>query len=154
MAAARADHLTGFICCEDEYNVLFRDIERELVPAMQAHGLGLLPYYPLASGLLTGKYKRGEPYPLGSRFDTIKERDYASRFITEANWPRLERLTRFAEQRGHRLLDLAMSWLLARPLVASVIAGATKAEQVEDNVRAAAWALSREELDEIDRLCA
>jgi aryl-alcohol dehydrogenase-like predicted oxidoreductase len=150
---ARADHLTGFIACEDEYNVLARDIERELLPAMRTHGLGLLPYYPLASGLLTGKYKRGEPYPPGSRFDTIKDRDYAGRFVTEANWTRLERLTAFAEQRGHRLLELAMSWLIANPLVACVIAGATKAEQVEENVRAATWVLTREELEEIDKLC-
>jgi len=150
---ARADHLSGFIACEDEYNVLERDIEHELLPAIAAHGLGLLPYYPLASGLLTGKYRRGEPYPPGSRFDTIKDRDYAGRFVTEANWTRLERLTGFAEARGHRLLELAMSWLMANPLVSCVIAGATKAEQVEENVQAATWALTRAEMEEIDRLC-
>jgi aryl-alcohol dehydrogenase-like predicted oxidoreductase len=150
---ARASHLTSFIACEDEYNLLARDIERELLPAMQAHELGLLPYYPLASGLLTGKYRRGEPYPLGSRFDTIKDRDYASQFVNDANWTRLERLTGFAQERGHRLLDLALSWLVAQPLVASVIAGATKAEQVEENVRAATWVLSRDDMEEIDKLC-
>jgi aryl-alcohol dehydrogenase-like predicted oxidoreductase len=151
---AQTEHRAGFIACEDEYNVLSRDIERELMPAIRAHGLGLLPYYPLASGLLTGKYKRGEPYPPGSRFDTIKERNYAGRFVTEENWTRMERLNAFAQARGHRLLELAMSWLVASPLVSCVIAGATKAEQVEENVQAAAWALTREEMDEIDKLSA
>jgi aryl-alcohol dehydrogenase-like predicted oxidoreductase len=149
---ARTERLAGFIACEDEYNVLSRGIEDELIPAIRAHGLGLLPYYPLASGLLTGKYKRGEPFPPGSRFATIKERNYADRFVTEANWTRLERLAEFAQARGHRLLDLAMSWLLANPLVSCVIVGATKAEQLAENARAGNWALTREELAEIDRI--
>ncbi len=151
---ARVDGLTGFVACEDEYNLLARGIERELMPALRIHGLGLLPYYPLASGLLTGKYRRGEPYPAGSRFATVKDRDYAGDFISEANWTRLERLTAFAEARGHRLLELAMSWLLANPLVACAIVGATTAEQVEENVRAAGWALTGAETDEVDKLCA
>jgi aryl-alcohol dehydrogenase-like predicted oxidoreductase len=151
---ARADHLAGFVTCEDEYNLLARDVERELLPAIRTHGLGLLPYYPLASGLLTGKYKRGEPFPAGSRFATVKDRDYAADFISEANWRRLERLTAFAHERGHRLIELAMSWLVANPLVACAIVGATKAEQVEENVRAAGWMLSRAELEEVDKLCA
>lgn len=151
---ARADRLTGFVACEDEYNLLARGIEKELVPAIRAHGLGLLPYYPLASGLLTGKYRRGEPYPAGSRFATVKDRDYAADFVSEANWSRLEGLTVFAQARGHRLIELAMSWLVANPLVACAIVGATKPEQVEENVRAAGWALTREDMEEVDRLCA
>jgi aryl-alcohol dehydrogenase-like predicted oxidoreductase len=119
---------------------------------MQAHGLSLIPYYPLASGLLTGKYKRGEPFPDASRFAAVKDHDYASRFVTEANWARIERLTQFAEQRGHRLLELALSWLVANPIVASVIPGATRPEQVEANVQAAAWQLTRDDLEEIDKL--
>jgi aryl-alcohol dehydrogenase-like predicted oxidoreductase len=150
---ARDEQRTGFIACEDEYNVLSRGIECELIPAVRANGLGLLPYYALASGLLTGKYKRGEPYPPGSRFDTIKDRDYAGRFATEANWERIARLSALAQARGHSLLELAMSWLVVNPLVSCIIAGATRAEQVEENVRAAGWALTREELEEIDRLC-
>jgi aryl-alcohol dehydrogenase-like predicted oxidoreductase len=114
---------------------------------------GLLPYNPLASGLLTGKYKRGEPFPAGSRFASVKDRDYAAEFINEANWSRLERLTAFAQARGHWLIELAMSWLLANPLVACAIVGATTAEQVEENVRAAGWALTGAEMDEVDRLC-
>jgi aryl-alcohol dehydrogenase-like predicted oxidoreductase len=147
---ARADHLTGFVACEDEYNLLARNVERELMPALRTHGLGLLPYYPLASGLLTGKYKRGEPFPAGSRFATVKDRDYAGDFISEANWTRLERLTAFAQLRGHRIIELAMSWLIANPLVACAIVGATTAEQVEENVRAAGWVLSPEDMEEID----
>jgi aryl-alcohol dehydrogenase-like predicted oxidoreductase len=150
---AGINHLSAFIACEDEYSVLARGIERELIPALRAHGLGLLPYYPLASGMLTGKYKRGQPFPPGSRFATIKERDYPGRFVTQANWTRIERLTAFAQARGHRLLELAMSWLLANPLVSCVIVGATKAEQLQENVRASNWPLTREELDEIDPLC-
>jgi aryl-alcohol dehydrogenase-like predicted oxidoreductase len=150
---ARADDLTGLVACEDEYNLLARDIERELLPALRTHDLGLLAYYPLASGLLTGKYKRGEPFPAGSRFATVKDRDYAGDFISEANWTRLERLTAFAHARGHKLIELAMSWLVANPLVACAIVGATKAEQVEENVRAADWALTGAEMEEVDKLC-
>jgi aryl-alcohol dehydrogenase-like predicted oxidoreductase len=151
---ARADGLTGFVACEDEYNLLARDVERELMPALRTHGLGLLAYYPLASGLLTGKYKRGEPFPAGSRFATVKDRDYVGDFISEANWVRLDRLTAFAHERGHRLIELAMSWLVANPLVTCAIVGATSAEQLEENVRAAGWVLSREETEEAERLCA
>jgi aryl-alcohol dehydrogenase-like predicted oxidoreductase len=149
---ARANGLTPFIACEDEYSLLARGIEKDLIPAMAAHGIGLLPYYPLASGMLTGKYKRGEPYPADSRFAVIKDRDYVGRFMTEATWTRLERLAAFAEGRGYRLLDVAMSWIASRPPVASVIAGATKPEQVEANVKAAAFPLIAEDLAEIDRL--
>jgi aryl-alcohol dehydrogenase-like predicted oxidoreductase len=151
---ARSNNLTPFTACEDEYSLLARGIEDELIPAMAAHGIGLLPYYPLASGLLTGKYKRGEPLPADSRFAVITERDYVGQFMTDANWTRLDRLTAFAEQRGYKLLDLAMSWLVSRPLVASVIAGATRPEQVEANVKAAALTLTAEDLAELDKLTA
>lgn len=124
------------------------------LPAMAVHGLGLLPYYPLASGLLTGKYKRGAPLPPGSRFAVITERDYVGQFMTDANMTRLERLTGFAERRGYKLLDIAMSWIASRPLVASVIAGATKPEQVEANVKAAGFTLTAEDCAELDKLTA
>jgi aryl-alcohol dehydrogenase-like predicted oxidoreductase len=151
---ARSNNLTPFVACEDEYSLLARGIERELLPAMKEHGLGLLPYYPLASGLLTGKYKRGAPLPADSRFAVITERDYVGQFMTDTNWTRLERLTAFAEQRGYKLLDVAISWILARPLVASVIAGATKPEQVEANVKAAALTLTAEDMAELDKITA
>jgi aryl-alcohol dehydrogenase-like predicted oxidoreductase len=149
---SRAHGLNAFICCEDEYSLLARGIERELLPAMAAKGLGLLPYYPLASGLLTGKYKRGEPLPEGSRFAVITERNYVGQFLTETNWDRLDKLTAFAVRRGLKLLDVALGWIVAKPLVASVIAGATKPEQVEANVKAAATTFSAEDMAELDRI--
>jgi aryl-alcohol dehydrogenase-like predicted oxidoreductase len=142
----------AFISCQDEYSLLIREPERELIPAMRAYGLGLLPYFPLAGGFLTGKYKRGQPMPQGARLNTAKH--LADRYITESNWEIVERLEKFCAQRNHTLLDLAIAWLAAQPLVASVIAGATKPEQVEQNVRAAQWILSPEDLAEVDRLAA
>jgi aryl-alcohol dehydrogenase-like predicted oxidoreductase len=152
MWTSRTSNLARFIACEDEYNLISRDIEDELMPAMAQHGIGLLPYYPLASGLLTGKYKRGAPLPADSRFAVITERDYVGQFMTETNMSRVEKLTSFAVQRGYKLLDIAMSWIAQRPLVASVIAGATKPEQVEANVKAAALKLTADDLKEIDKL--
>jgi aryl-alcohol dehydrogenase-like predicted oxidoreductase len=140
----------AFVSCQDEYSLLARDIERELMPAMEAHGLGLLPYFPLASGLLTGKYKRGQPPPEGTRFAAWPA--LAERYVTEENWDVVERLEQFCAKRGRTLLELAFSWLLAKPLVCSVIAGATRPEQVEQNVKAGDWELTAEDLAEIDRL--
>jgi aryl-alcohol dehydrogenase-like predicted oxidoreductase len=143
-------NLAGFVSCQNEYSLLKRDIEAELVPAMQACGLGLLPYFPLASGLLTGKYRRQAPLPEGARFARMK--GLADRYLTPANWAIVERLEEFCASRGHTLLTLAFSWLAARPCVASVIAGATKPQQVEQNVGAANWALTPQDLAEVDRL--
>ncbi len=138
--------------CEVEYSLLARDPERELIPAMQAHGMGLLPYYPLAGGFLTGKYQRNATKPAGARLTQGKR--YEEMFMTAANWTRVEQLEAFSRQRGHTLLELAFSWLAAQPVVASVIAGATTAEQLEANVNAADWTLAADELLEIDRICA
>jgi aryl-alcohol dehydrogenase-like predicted oxidoreductase len=151
---SRSNNIASFVACEDEYSLLGRGIERELLDAMEAMGLGLLPYYPLASGLLTGKYKRGAPLPADSRFAVITERDYVGQFMSEANLTRLDGLTAFAAQRGYKLLDVAISWLYAQPLVASVIAGATKPEQVEANVKAAALKLTAEDMAELDKITA
>jgi aryl-alcohol dehydrogenase-like predicted oxidoreductase len=117
---------------------------------MLKHGIGLLPYYPLASGFLTGKYKRGDAMPDGGRLTRFQR--YADRFMTDANWNTLENLQAFAKARGHTLLDLAIAWLAAQPVVASIIAGATRAEQLDDNVRGVDWVLSPQDLIEIDRL--
>ena len=144
--------LNGFVSCQDEYSLVVRDVERELIPAMQAHGLGLLPYFPLASGLLTGKYRRNAEAPAGTRFATTKV--LAERYLTDANWTIAEKLGELSKARGHSLVELAFSWLLAQPTVASVIAGATRPEQIEDNVKAASWALTPDELAEIDRITA
>lgn len=147
---ARDRRLNGFVSAQDEYSLLLRDAERELIPALEAHGLGLLPYFPLASGLLTGKYKQGDEIPAGTRMALMKR--LADRYMTEANWVRVERLEAFAAARGHTILELAFSWLLRRPLLASVIAGATRPEQIEANVKAAGWVLTAEELAEVDQL--
>jgi aryl-alcohol dehydrogenase-like predicted oxidoreductase len=141
---ARHHGLNPLVSFEVEYSVLVRDPERELVPAMRAYGIGLLPYYPLASGFLTGKYKRDGPLPEGARL--TKGKRYSDKYLTEANWTLLERLEEFCKERGRSLLELAFGWLAAQPVVSSVIAGATKAEQLELNVKAVDWALTPQEL--------
>lgn len=149
---ARHCNLNGFVSCQDEYSLLARDIEQSMIPAMQCFGLGLLPYFPLASGLLTGKYSRGK-----SQSDEARLRGnprLAERFLTDANLQRAERLTAWAGQHGHSLLDLAFAWLLARPPVASVIAGAMTPEQVRQNVAAGGWSLGAAEMAEIDAVLA
>jgi aryl-alcohol dehydrogenase-like predicted oxidoreductase len=149
---AKSVGLNAFVSCQDEYSLVVRDIERELVPAAEAHGLGILPYFPLASGLLTGKYKRGALPPAGTRLATTAR--LGERYLTERNFAIVEKLEAFASKHGHSLLELAFSWLAARPQIASVIAGATRPEQVEQNVKAADWELTTEDLAEIDRLSA
>lgn len=149
---SRVNNLSGFIACEDEYSLLQRNAERDLFPAMRQHGVSLLPYYPLASGLLTGKYQRGHAPPAGSRIARA-ERDYAGKYFTDRNWSRIEALTFFARERGVDMLDVALGWLAANPLVGSVIAGATSAAQVAANVNAAAWRPTAEDLAEINRIC-
>jgi aryl-alcohol dehydrogenase-like predicted oxidoreductase len=144
--------IESFIACQERYSLLEREVEAQLMPVVESYGLGLVPFSPLANGLLTGKYRRNAPLPAGARLTTTARS--AERYLTERNWQMTERLADFCEARGHGLLDLAFSWLLHRPAVASVIAGATSAEQVEANVRAAAWSLSREDMDEVDRLTA
>jgi aryl-alcohol dehydrogenase-like predicted oxidoreductase len=150
--AARRHGLAAFVSCQDEYSLLVRGIERELVPAAKAHGLGILPYFPLASGLLTGKYRRGAPPPPGTRL--AKNPRHAQEFISERNWRIVAELEAFASRRGRSIVELAVSWLLRDPVVGSVIAGATTPEQVEQNVGAAGWTLSAEDLAEIDRITA
>jgi aryl-alcohol dehydrogenase-like predicted oxidoreductase len=144
--------LERFVACQERYNLLERQLDEELMPVVQSYGLGLIPFAPLANGLLTGKYRREAPLPAGARLASTPR--LAARYLTEANWARVERLDAFCAARGHSLLELAFGWLLQRPGVASVIAGATTPEQVEANVRAAEWVLSREEIDEIDRITA
>ena len=144
--------LERYVSCQERYSLIDRDLDRELMPVIESYGLGLIPFSPLADGLLTGKYRRNAPMPAGARLTTTPRA--AERRLLDRNWRIVERLTDFCEARGHTLLELAFSWLLQRPKVASVIAGATSADQVEANVRAGSWALSREDMDEIDRLTA
>jgi aryl-alcohol dehydrogenase-like predicted oxidoreductase len=147
---ARAMNANRFISCQDEYSLVVRGIENELMPAAQQYGLGLLPFFPLASGLLTGKYKRGEAAPDDTRFGKVPR--LRDQYVTPRNEAIVEKLKMFAEARSHTMLELAFSWLAARPQVASVIAGATRVEQVEQNVNAIAWRLSAEEMAEIDQI--
>jgi aryl-alcohol dehydrogenase-like predicted oxidoreductase len=147
---AKTLNLAGFVSCQDEYSLVVRDAERDLMPAMRAYGLGLLPYFPLASGLLTGKYRRKMPLPEEARL--TKTQRLADRYLTETNWAKSEKLIDFAEARGRTPLELAFSWLLARTPVASVIAGATKPEQIEQNAKAGAWKMTEDDLAEVDRI--
>jgi len=142
--------LNAFISCQDEYSLLVRGIERELIPAAQAYGMGLMPYFPLASGLLTGKYKRNAALPQGARL--TNSQGLSKRFMTETNLQIVENLEKFCAACGHSLLELAFSWLLARPAVASVVAGASTPAQLEQNLRSTEWALSPEDMARIDTI--
>ncbi len=149
---ARHLGLNAFVSCQERYNLLEREVEAAVLPVAERYGLGLIPFSPLCNGLLTGKYRRNAPLPQGTRLATTPR--LAERTLTERNWALAERLGEFAAARGRTLLELALSWLLQRPAVASVIAGATTPAQVAANVAAGGWRLSREDMDEIDRLTA
>jgi aryl-alcohol dehydrogenase-like predicted oxidoreductase len=143
-AKTAEEHKTPSFCATQiEWSLLVREVEKEVVPAARRHGLGIVPYFPLASGLLTGKYRKGEPFPPGSRLDSAS---YFAASATDENFDYIEALTAFAEARGHTLLELAVAWLAAQDGVASVIAGATTPQQVEDNARAASWQLTADDL--------
>ena len=142
--------LNRFVSCQDEYNILNRNVEAELIPAMQKYGCGLLPYFPLASGLLTGKYKRTE-MPEGARLTDMPT--FANRiYLTDENFDIVDNLNEFAHKTGHSILELAFGWMASRPTTASIIAGATKPEQIDANVAAVNWVLSQSEIDEVDKI--
>lgn len=149
-SVAAKSGLTMFVSSQDEYSLLVRDIERELLRLIEHYGMSALPYFPLASGLLTGKYKKGQTAPKGTRLG--EKQGLADRYHSEANLDKVEKLRKFTEERGHSLLELAFSWLLAHKVVASVIAGATKPEQIEANVKAGEWTLSKDELTRVDEI--
>jgi aryl-alcohol dehydrogenase-like predicted oxidoreductase len=144
---ARTGSRAPFISAQNEYNLLNREIERELIPAAREFGVGILPFFPLANGLLTGKYSRQDA-PAGSRL-----REQKPHLLQSAPWDALERLQDFADQRGNTMLEVAFGWLLAQPQVSSVIAGATTPEQVKANAAAAAaFVPTKEDLAEIDKI--
>ncbi len=147
--AARRKGLPAFVTAQDQYSLLARDIERDLLPALERHRLALLPYFPLASGMLSGKYRLGRPTPTGTRLSNPR---YSDRVLNDANLRIVERLEQFCAARGHTLLQLAFGWLLAKPLVASVIAGASTPEQVRQNAAATGWDLGADEVAEADRI--
>ncbi len=146
---AQRDHLTPFISAQNDYSLLERSVEAEIGPACEAFGLGMLPFFPLASGLLTGKYSRNEAAPEGTR---LAGRARGGRITSDRNWDIVERLDAWAVEHDHTLLDLAFAWLASKPFVGSVIAGATKPEQVEANVAAGDWRLTPEEMAEVDAI--
>jgi aryl-alcohol dehydrogenase-like predicted oxidoreductase len=137
-----------FVSIQNEYSLIHREPEVEIIPECKRVGIAFIPYFPLASGLLTGKYRRGQAPPEGSRLQS----GWASGLLTEKNLDRVEQLIEFAKSRGHTILELAVSWLAGQPTVASVIAGATSPEQVRANATAANWRLSDTELAEIGRI--
>jgi len=141
---ARELGLNPFICAQNEFSLIEREPEKELLPALAAHGLSLVPYFPLASGLLTGKYRRGKDAPGDSRFANWKH--LGERYQTDANWDRVEKLEAWCKAHDHSMLELAFAWLLAHREVASVIAGATRPGQIAQNAKAAEWQLGAEEL--------
>ena len=143
---ARAAGTARFVSAQNEYSLLERDVEEELVPACEHVGVGLLPFFPLASGLLTGKYRRGESAPTGTRRAGLPDR------LAAADWDTIERSAAYAVQRDLRPIDVAIGGLAAQPAVASVIAGATRPEQVVENVRAGLWEPTAEDLAELDEI--
>jgi 1-deoxyxylulose-5-phosphate synthase len=142
-------HLTSFVSVQPEYNLLQREVERELVPCCEQLGVGIIPYFPLAAGVLTGKYKPGEQAPEGTRgFGNPSFERRLQRQTLEL----VQRLDGWAHERGHSVGELALAWLAAHPVVASVIAGTRRPEQVEANVRAAEWQLTPDDLDQIEAI--
>ena len=145
-AMAELHNWTSFISIQPHYHMLHRDIEAELLPACKYFNIGVLPYFPLAGGFLTGKYHRGQGAPKGSRGE---ESPYVQKYMTDENYTILERLAAFARERSHELNELAIAWLLAQPQVSSVISGAAKVEQVQANVKAGDWVLTAEDLSAV-----
>lgn len=137
---------TRFAAIQSEYNLLNREVEREVLPYCRAHSVGFVPYFPLAGGFLTGKYRRGQPPPPGSRGESSK---YVQGFMQEAVYEKIEQLEAWARGKGRGLNDVAHAWLLAQPQVCSVISGATKLDQVQANVKAADWELTESEVKEV-----
>ena len=147
---SKAHNLAPFVSVQPEYNMLNRSIERELVPFCHEYNIGILPFLPLANGFLTGKYRQGEVVPEGTRLAANAQAQ--QRVLTEKNFAMLSKLENFAEERGHPMVELAIAWLLRNSAVSSVIAGATKPEQVTANAKAADWHLTQEDMEEIGRL--
>ncbi len=148
--AAQRGKLTPFVSVQNEYSLLKREPEQDVLPEVERTGVAFLPYFPLASGLLSGKYRTGQASPEGTRLAPGSR--MRERFITEKSQAIADRLAELANARGHSLLELAFSWLISQRAVASVIAGASTPEQVKANAAAASWVLSAEELRAIDEI--
>jgi aryl-alcohol dehydrogenase-like predicted oxidoreductase len=140
-----------FVSIQNHYHMLERSLEEEMIPYCNAHNVGILPYFPLAGGFLTGKYRRGAAAPAGSRGESS---DYVQRYMTDANYDRMEALTAWAADRGRSMGELAHAWLLSQPRVSSVISGATSVAHVEANAKAADWRLTSDSVAEVNALLA
>jgi len=145
--AARQAGLKGFVSAQNEWNIMQRGIEADLIPVCAAEGIALLPYSPLAKGLLTGKYRQGSPPPAGSRLA-------GDATLATADYTGLERLESYARDHGHDLLTLAISWLAAQPCIGSIISGASRLEQMAANAAAAGWKMTKQNLKELDAILA
>lgn len=139
----------SFVTVQSHYHMLEREVEKEVLPYCRGHNVGFVPYFPLAGGFLTGKYKRGQGAPPGSRGETSS---YVQNYMTDANYTIVEQLTAWAEERGHTMAELALAWLLAQPQVCSVISGLTRLEHLQHNVKAADWELTAVDLAEINTI--
>jgi len=147
---ARTCSLNRFVSVQEEYSLVVRGIEREVVPAIRKYGIGLIAYRPLASGVLSGKYKRGMPPPEGSRLATLKHQ--VGRYLTDPYLETAARLETYAASRGRSLIELAFAWVASHDFLSSLIVGASSADQVRENVAASGWILTAEELAEIGRI--
>jgi aryl-alcohol dehydrogenase-like predicted oxidoreductase len=151
---SRVNHLNAFVTVQPKYNLFERQIEQELVPCCKAHGVGVIPWGPLAGGFLTGKYRRGDQPPAsapGARSSKAYNRLYST-VITDSNWERLGKLDTFAKNRGHRVGELAIAWLLSHSWLSTVIGGATRPEQLDANIAGANWTLTAEEVTQVEQI--
>ncbi|MBW6474167.1 MAG: aldo/keto reductase [Anaerolineaceae bacterium] len=140
---------SAFAAVQSHYHMFERDLEKEVIPFCQSENVALIPYFPLAGGFLTGKYQKGQPAPAGSRGESS---EYVQKYMTDANYAILEKLTIFAKDHGHEMNELAIAWLLGQPQVASVISGATSLEHVDQNAVAAEWVLKQNEINEVEEI--
>jgi aryl-alcohol dehydrogenase-like predicted oxidoreductase len=147
---SRTEGLERFVSAQNNFSLLERNADREVLPACEKYGLGFLPFFPLASGLLTGKYQRGEAPAEGTRLAAWGARGQQA--LSDKNFDKVEKLQAWATDHGHSLLELAFAWILAHPVVSSVIAGATKVEQIEANAKGADWKLTPDEVAEVTKL--
>jgi aryl-alcohol dehydrogenase-like predicted oxidoreductase len=147
---AKSHGWSPYVSAQNQYNLLDRSIEKELIPACREFGVGILPFFPLASGFLTGKYRKGEEPAQGTRFAAMRR--LADPMLTDANFATLQRLDEFAGKSGHSLLELAVGWLATQPEITSVISGATSPEQVKQNAAAIGWRLTAEEMSAVAKL--
>lgn len=153
MSAAKEQHYARYVSVQPQYNILSRDIERELMPACQYYGVGIIPYLPLAGGFLTGKYRRGQERPADARGGK-RPGPFFDRWLSDHNYDVVEGLEGFAGERGHPVSELAVAWLLARPMVSTVICGVSRVAQVEANAKAAEWKLTPDEVKQVEELSA